>query len=45
MEETFICQSCKHELPIDYCMKTEGFCYLCDPNVTLEELLTEEKQT
>lgn len=36
----FTCQSCEHELPIEFQMKTEGYCYLCDPNITVEELLS-----
>lgn len=41
-EKVFTCQSCKHELPIDYQMRTEGFCYLCDPHITVEELLSDK---
>ena len=36
---SFVCQGCGHELINDFCMKTGGYCYLCDPNITLEELL------
>ena len=38
----FICQGCKHELPMDFNLRTEGFCYLCDPNITLAECLSDE---
>lgn len=42
-ELTFTCQACKHELPLDFSMRTEGFCYLCDPNITVDELLSDEE--
>jgi len=38
----FVCNGCKHELPSDYSMRTKGYCYLCDPNISVDELL--EKQ-
>ncbi len=38
-EESFICQGCQNEVSADYSIKTQGYCYLCDPNVQLEELL------
>ena len=41
LADGFICQGCKHELPIDFNVRTEGFCYLCDPNITLEECLSD----
>lgn len=37
--ETFNCKGCGHNLPKDYQIKTDGYCYLCDPNVTVDELL------
>lgn len=40
MEKTFKCNSCGHELPLNYNMRTPGFCYMCDHNVTVEELLS-----
>ena len=40
--KTFICKGCKHELYIDFNLRTKGFCYLCDPNITLEECLSDE---
>ena len=39
--EVFTCRACGHELPRQFNVKTEGFCYLCDPAVTLEECLNE----
>ena len=36
---TFKCKSCGNELPVNFQMRTEGYCYLCDPKVTVEELL------
>ena len=38
-QETFVCQGCKHELELKFSIKTQGWCYLCDPNISLEELL------
>ncbi len=38
----FVCQGCKHELPTAFCMRTEGYCYLCDPNIDVNELLNDE---
>lgn len=35
----FKCIGCNHTLPIIFQMKTENYCYLCDPNITLDELL------
>ena len=32
-------EGCENELPSNYSIKTEGYCYLCDPNVTVKELL------
>ena len=37
--KTFTCKQCGHLLPVDMSMRTEGYCYLCDPNVTVKELL------
>lgn len=37
--ETFTCKGCNHELPEVYSIKPGGYCYLCDPNVTVKELL------
>ena len=36
----FICLQCKCQVPEDYCLKTEGYCHLCDPNITTDELLS-----
>jgi 16S rRNA G966 N2-methylase RsmD len=41
-EERFICEACNHELPISYSIKTKNYCYMCDPNITMEELLYEK---
>lgn len=39
---TFICKGCNHELPMEFNLRTEGYCHLCDPNITLEECLSDE---
>lgn len=36
---TFKCKGCGHELPVNFQIRTDGYCYLCDPNVTVKELL------
>lgn len=36
---TFRCKGCGHELPLEMTMRTIDYCHLCDPNVTLKELL------
>jgi hypothetical protein len=41
-KKVFVCSACNHELPISYSIKTENYCYMCDPNVTIEELLYEK---
>lgn len=38
----FTCQACNHYLDNEFNMRTEGFCYLCDPNITIEELLSDD---
>lgn len=38
-QSCFICIGCDHELPNSYCLNTTGYCYLCDPNITVTELL------
>lgn len=38
--ETFICLGCQCEVPADYSFRTQNYCYLCDPAITLDELLT-----
>jgi hypothetical protein len=40
---SFTCKGCEHDLPLDYCVKTDDYCYLCDPAVTLEECLQDDK--
>ena len=41
-KEVFTCQNCKNELPIEFSVRTKGVCYLCDPNITLAECLSDE---
>lgn len=43
--ETFTCQGCLHELPLSYSLRTEGYCYYCDPNISLLELISPEPIT
>lgn len=38
-QKSFICQGCNIECYEGYCLKTVGFCYLCDPNIPLQDLL------
>lgn len=40
--DSFVCKGCNHILDNVYVMRTEGWCYMCDPHVTLEELLADE---
>ena len=42
LADGFTCQACNHHLPIEFNVRTEGLCYLCDPNITLEECLSDE---
>lgn len=35
--KTFICQGCQHTIDVLYCLKTRGYCYICDPHLTDEE--------
>jgi hypothetical protein len=44
-QDSFVCKQCNHELPIDFNMRTDGYCYLCDPNVSVEELLSDYENT
>ena len=37
---SFTCKSCLCVLPNSHQLKTKGYCYLCDPNIKLEELLS-----
>jgi hypothetical protein len=41
-KSTFVCQGCRCKVPNDFSVKTNGYCYLCDPEVTLEECLQDE---
>ena len=38
-QASFKCKGCEHELPFNYSMKNPEYCYLCDPEVTIDELL------
>ncbi len=38
-QAVFKCKGCEHELPLNYSMKNPKYCYLCDPEVTIDELL------
>lgn len=40
--ESFTCIHCGHELDKSFCMRTSGYCYLCDPRIQTSELLSEE---
>jgi hypothetical protein len=40
--EGFTCLGCKHILSMDYNLRTERYCYLCDPAITLEECLSDD---
>ena len=42
---TFVCKGCNHLLNNVCQLRTAGYCYLCDPNITLEELLSDEPIT
>ena len=41
LADSFICVGCQHELPIEFNLRTEGYCYLCDPEISIEELLSD----
>lgn len=41
-EPTFTCLGCGHKLTMDYNARTKNYCYLCDPNITLEECLSDD---
>jgi hypothetical protein len=38
----FTCKGCQCTISTDYIMRTDGWCYMCDPNITLEELLSDK---
>lgn len=42
LNQTFVCKGCTHELPNSYSMRTDGYCYLCDPAITLAECVSDE---
>lgn len=39
---SFTCKGCGHNLPMEFNVRTENYCYLCDPKVTLNECLSKE---
>lgn len=43
-EENFKCKQCGHTLPIGFCMRTPNYCYICDPNITVEELILSDNK-
>ncbi len=40
--ETFTCRQCQCELPTKVQLRTEDYCYLCDPAISVDELLATE---
>ena len=38
----FYCAGCGHQLVRSYQLRTQDYCYLCDPNITVVELLSDE---
>ena len=42
LSDGFTCLGCNHHLPMEFNVRTENFCYLCDPNITLEECLSDK---
>lgn len=42
LEPAFECHGCGHVFLPDVCsLRTDGYCYLCDPNITVDELLSD----
>lgn len=41
-EKSFICKGCNCDVSEELCLRTPEFCYLCDPNIKLEELLSDK---
>jgi transcription elongation factor Elf1 len=37
--KTFTCKGCGHEVPLEYSLKTKDYCYLCDPKISIDELI------
>lgn len=37
---TFKCKGCGHDLPLSMAMRTPDYCHLCDPNISLKELIS-----
>lgn len=42
IEDLFKCQGCGCEVPMSFSLRTDGYCYLCDPNITVQELLSDK---
>ncbi len=38
----FICQGCENHLPMEFNVRTENYCYSCDPNITIDECLSDK---
>lgn len=41
-KETFKCKHCGCEVPSGFSLRTPNTCYLCDENISLDELLSEK---
>ena len=39
IDDGFKCNGCSHDVPSYFSIKTANYCYLCDPAVTVQELL------
>jgi hypothetical protein len=37
----FVCTGCRHILPRHFMLRTPYYCYMCDPNISIRELLEE----
>ena len=42
IQPNFICKGCQCEVPYSFSLRTKGYCYLCDPNITIQELLSDK---
>ena len=38
----FVCKGCACEVRAEYSLRTPGYCYLCDPAITIDELMSDE---
>ena len=45
LADVFRCNACGHELPKTFQLRSEGFCYMCDPDIKLEEPLSDQPLT